>query len=149
MRPPESITFPPPRDDEPRNIPKTILIAGNPRGEGLYTIRIRIPRGMAPTPHVHPDSRMSVVLSGVYYFGYGDIINADTATALGPGAFFTEPAGMPHFGWAKDAEVVIQSTGYGPSGTRVVPMRGDENGDVHGSVPDSAPDSARREESTP
>lgn len=121
IRKPESIAFPPPRNDEPRNIPKTITLCGDPRQKGPYTIRTRIPVGMRPTPHVHPDTRMCVVLSGQYYFGYGNTISPETTQLLGPGAFFTEPAGVPHFGWAKDETVVVQSSGYGPSGTRVVP----------------------------
>jgi quercetin dioxygenase-like cupin family protein len=91
---------------------------------GPYALRIKIPSGIVPMPHVHPDTRMSVVLEGVYYFGYGEDIDEENMFELQPGSFFTEPSNIPHYGWAKPGTtVVIQSTGYGPTATAIVPRK--------------------------
>lgn len=117
---PGAIRFPEPGPGESSST-KTLTLCGDRRKPGPYTIRIRIPKQTAPVPHVHPDTRMSVVLSGTYYLGYGETATEEGAMELRPGTFFTEPAGVPHYGWTTDTEVVIQSSGYGPSGTRVLP----------------------------
>jgi quercetin dioxygenase-like cupin family protein len=112
---PEEINFP-----ESRNI--TLL--GDPRVAGLYVTRSLIPKGTKTTPHVHPDSRTVTVISGTCYYGRGEsaVEFDETKTIpMPPGSFFTEPAGVPHFIWAKDSDVIVQTTAIGPSGTQLVP----------------------------
>ncbi len=101
--------------------PQSISLLGDTRTEGLYVIRTRIPKGKQIVPHVHGDSRSVVVISGTYYYGIGETFDSKQLRAFPPGSFLTEPAGMPHFSWAKDEEVVIQTTAIGPSSTRVLP----------------------------
>jgi quercetin dioxygenase-like cupin family protein len=71
-------------------------------------------------PHFHPDSRMVTVISGTLWIGYGTTFDQSRMKQLSPGGFFTEPAGQPHFAWAKDGDVVVQATGFGPSKTTFV-----------------------------
>jgi hypothetical protein len=39
------------------------------------------------------------------------------------GTFYSEPPKTPHYVWAKDGEVIIQTTGMGPTGTTMIPQK--------------------------
>jgi quercetin dioxygenase-like cupin family protein len=70
-------------------------------------------------PHTHPDAwRTAVVLSGTLYFGSGEVWDESKLKAYPAGTFYTEPAGAPHFVWAKDGEVILQVTAMGPTGSK-------------------------------
>ena len=100
---------------------QTMILAGDPAKEGLYTMRIKVPAGMKLFPHFHPDNRNAVILSGTFYYSYGEQFDESKLKKLPPGTFFTEPSRQPHFAWAKSGEVIIQVTGIGPSGTTELP----------------------------
>jgi len=118
---PDDLVWPPPGQGDRSAAPQSIVLLGDTRSEGLYVIRTKIPKGKQIIPHVHGDSRTVVVISGTYYYGIGDTFDASELRAFPPGSFLTEPAGMPHFSWAKDDEVIIQTTAIGPSDTRILP----------------------------
>ncbi|MDR1964988.1 MAG: cupin domain-containing protein [Planctomycetaceae bacterium] len=107
--------------------PRTVTLLGDPKAEGLYVTRTIIPKGKQIIPHRHTDSRTVVVLSGTYYYGIGEEFDAQKLVALPPGSFLTEPAGVPHFTWAKDEDVIVQTTAVGPSGTQLVPDKPSQN----------------------
>lgn len=96
------------------------VMVGNQRETGLYMYRTRFPAHFRNRPHFHPDPRIVTVMSGTLYVGYGDTMDESQMKALPAGSIFTEPPRQPHYVWAKDGEVVIQVTGYGPSGTTVI-----------------------------
>jgi len=96
---------------------ETIVLAGDPQKEGLYTMRFRIPAGTKLLPHWHPENRTAVILSGTFYYNYGDSFSEDKLIEMPAGTFFTEPAKQPHYAYAKKGEVIIQVTGWGPTGT--------------------------------
>jgi|SRR5262245_3327724 len=96
------------------------VMAGNQKEQGLYMYRTRFPAGYRNQPHFHPDQRIVTVMSGTLYVGYGEKMDDGQMKALPAGSIFTEPPRQPHYVWAKDGEVVIQVTGYGPSGTTVI-----------------------------
>lgn len=100
---------------------RTIPLLGDPKSEGLYVSRTMIPKGTQTIPHSHPDSRAVTVLSGVCYYGRGEVFDDSGLIPMPPGSFFTEPAGIPHFIWAKDGDVILQTTAIGPSGTTIIP----------------------------
>jgi hypothetical protein len=58
-----------------------------------------------------------VVVSGVWYFGYGNATGAGAEKALPAGSFYTEPGGVAHFAATKAAPVVLYITGDGPTDT--------------------------------
>ena len=58
-----------------------------------------------------------MVLSGVWYFGYGREFNEAALKELPAGSFYTEPTGAEHFAMTKAQETIIAVTGYGPSAT--------------------------------
>ncbi|MDR2439807.1 MAG: cupin domain-containing protein [Planctomycetaceae bacterium] len=117
----EEIRFPPQQPGDRSTAPRTIILVGDPKTEGLYVTRTLIPKGKQIIPHCHTDSRTVVVLSGTYYYGIGEEFDVQKLVPLPPGSFLTEPAGIPHFTWAKDEDVLIQTTAVGPSGTQIVP----------------------------
>ena len=116
---PEDIQFP----EMPPGASRTITLFGDPKAEGLYVTRTLIPHRTKTIPHFHPDSRTITVISGVCYYGRGEEFDEDRVIPMSPGSFFTEPAGIPHYIWAKDGDVVVQTTAIGPSGTQIVPAR--------------------------
>jgi quercetin dioxygenase-like cupin family protein len=117
----EEIRFPPQQQGNRSTAPRTITLVGDPKAEGLYVTRTLIPKGKQIIPHSHTDSRTVVVLSGTYYYGIGEEFDVQKLVPLPPGSFLTEPAGVPHFTWAKDDDVIVQTTAVGPSGTQIVP----------------------------
>lgn len=96
---------------------QTIVLKGDPTRAGLYTIMLRIPANTRIAAHTHPDDRIGTVISGTWYFGYGKVFDANALKALPPGSFYTEPPSDPHFAETRDTPVVLQITGYGPTGT--------------------------------
>lgn len=96
---------------------QTIVLKGDPTKPGLYTIMLRIPANTRIAAHTHPDDRIGTVISGTWYFGYGKAFDAAALKALPPGSFYTEPPADPHFAETRDGPVVLQITGYGPTGT--------------------------------
>jgi quercetin dioxygenase-like cupin family protein len=99
------------------------VMAGNQRETGLYMYRTKFPANYRNQPHFHPDQRIVTVMSGTLYVGYGEKVDEGRMKALPAGSIFTEPPRQPHYVWAKDGEVVIQVTGYGPSGTTVIDQK--------------------------
>jgi hypothetical protein len=75
-------------------------------------------------PHWHPDEwRTAVVLSGTLYFGVGEQWDESKLKAYPAGTSYSEPPKTPHFVWAKDGEVILQTTGMGPTGSTPIPQK--------------------------
>ena len=99
---------------------KTTVLAGDPTRPGQYTIRVELPPNTRIQAHSHRDERSAVVVSGIWYFGYGPKFDAGAMKTLPAGSFYTEPAGEAHFAMTKSEPVVIYITGTGPSSTDYV-----------------------------
>jgi len=96
---------------------RTLILKGDPSVTGLYTILLSVPAHTQIAAHHHPDERVATVISGVWRIGYGDTFDEAKLKALPPGSFYTEPAGMTHFAETHDTPVLVEITGFGPSGT--------------------------------
>ncbi|HWW27251.1 MAG TPA: cupin domain-containing protein, partial [Caulobacter sp.] len=96
---------------------QTSVLAGDPTKPGPYTIRLSAPANTRIAAHSHRDERTAVVISGAWYFGYGDTADEAKVKALPPGSFYTEPAGDHHFALTRDEPVVVYIFGYGPTDT--------------------------------
>jgi len=103
--------------------PAGAVVYGDPSKKGLYVVRVKFTPGQKNMPHWHPDERTVVVLSGIYYFAYGEQWDESQLKPLPPGAFLTEPPKTPHYNWAKDGEVILQITGYGPTDAVAIPQK--------------------------
>jgi quercetin dioxygenase-like cupin family protein len=91
------------------------VLFGDPSAKGLYTIIIKVAANTKIPAHLHPDQRIATVISGDWYFGYGDKFNMDSLKKLPAGSVYSEVAGQNHFAMTRDP-VVVEITGYGPSG---------------------------------
>ena len=103
---------------------QTAVLYGDPAKPGVYVQRTKFPAGTKVMPHWHPDEwRTAVVLSGTLYFGVGEQWDESKLKAYPTGTFYSEPPKTPHYVWAKDGEVIIQTTGMGPTGTTPIPQK--------------------------
>jgi quercetin dioxygenase-like cupin family protein len=96
---------------------QTVVLKGDPTKPGQYTILLKVPAHTTIQAHHHPDDRVAAVTSGTWYFGYGSRFDERSLKALPPGSFYTEPPDEPHFARTGDEPVVVQISGFGPSGT--------------------------------
>jgi quercetin dioxygenase-like cupin family protein len=104
---------------------RTTVLRGDPSGAGPYTIEIRVPANTRIQAHTHRDDRSGVVVSGKWYFGYGDKADEGLVKELAPGSFYTEPANAPHFALTRAAPAVVYITGWGPTDTHYVDATAD------------------------
>jgi quercetin dioxygenase-like cupin family protein len=107
----------------PPNIPavRTAWIVGSEQQVGSYAMRVVLAGNGRIPPHTHPDTRYSTVLSGTLYVGLGTKFDPAVLVAVPAGGVYVAPAGVAHFLWAKDGEVIYQEAGVGPTGTKVLP----------------------------
>ncbi len=99
---------------------QTTVLSGDPNASGPYAIEIRVPAHTRIAAHRHRDNRTALVVSGEWHFGYGEQANEAATRTLGPGGFYTEPAGQPHFAFTGDLPAVVYITGQGPTDTAYV-----------------------------
>lgn len=99
---------------------QTTVLSGDPNMPGPYAIEIRVPAHMQIAAHRHRDNRTALVVSGEWHFGYGPRADEAATRTLGPGGFYTEPAGQPHFAFTGDQAAVVYITGQGPTDTTFV-----------------------------
>lgn len=95
-------------------------MVGDSTKPGPFVERIKLPANFTVQAHSHPDDRTYTVISGTWYIGYGDKLDPAKLKALPAGSFHTEPANVNHFVLTKEGGAVIQITGAGPTGTRLV-----------------------------
>jgi quercetin dioxygenase-like cupin family protein len=104
---------------------ETVILKGDPRRAGLYTMLLRVGPNTRIEAHAHPDDRVGTVVSGTWYFGYGRAFDETRLKALPPGSFYTEPPNADHFAMTRSEGVVLQVTGIGPSATTYVDAAND------------------------
>ena len=100
----------------PASIPpgaEAAVLYGDPSKEGLFTLRLKLPKGYAIPPHTHPKPEVVTVISGTFRLGMGEKADKAKAQALPAGSFFALSPGMAHFASA-DEDTVIQLNSTGP-----------------------------------
>jgi quercetin dioxygenase-like cupin family protein len=96
-------------------------VIGAENQAGQYILRVRLAPGARLPSHTHPDERNTTVLAGTLYVGFGEVFGETRVMAVPTGGVYVAPAGVAHYVWARDGEVVYQEAGVGPTGT--VPVR--------------------------
>ena len=76
-------------------------------------------------PHKHPEDRVYTIISGVFYIGLGDELDANKLQAYPPGSVIVLPGNTRHFHWARSGEYVSQVQGIGPLGLEYLDSRDD------------------------
>jgi quercetin dioxygenase-like cupin family protein len=100
-------------------------VVAQPSEKGLYTIRVKVPRGVKLMPHKHLEDRIYTVISGIFYIGLGEQFDAENLEAYAPGSVIVLPGDTPHFHWAKSSEYITQVTAIGPLGPHYVNSKDD------------------------
>lgn len=90
------------------------VLRGNPFGEGIFTIRLKIPPHYTFPPHWHPTAESFTVLAGPFFIGMGDNVDKSKARALPAMSFAAMPAVHHHYAYTGNQGAVIDLTGYGP-----------------------------------
>jgi hypothetical protein len=96
----------------------TTVLFGDPAKPGFYSILLFVPAHTTIQAHTHRDDRMATVVSGMWYFGYGDHFDARSLKKLPPGSVYSEPGAHNHFARTDKEAVIVHIAGYGPTDTR-------------------------------
>jgi quercetin dioxygenase-like cupin family protein len=104
---------------------KEIVVMGDPSKQGLYMILLKIEPDTKIAAHLHPDQRVATVLSGTWYFGYGDKFDETKLKKLPTGSIYSEVAAQNHFAMTGKEPVIVEITGFGPSGVTYVSSQDD------------------------
>ena len=99
---------------------QVLVVAGDAKSDGLFSIMVKIPANTRVPPHSHPEVRSCFVLSGTFYLAYGAARDETLFVALPAGSHYTEPAGMNHFAETRDEPAIAECTAMGPTGTTFV-----------------------------
>jgi quercetin dioxygenase-like cupin family protein len=102
--------------DGPPSLPKGSKIAvleGDPRAEGIFTMRVRVPAGATLAPHWHPRDERVTILSGAVELGFGKAADRTKTKRYGAGSFYVNPPRAMHYLYFPE-ETVMQMTGIGP-----------------------------------
>jgi len=101
------------------------ILVGNPKLDGPYVVRVKLPGRIILMPHKHPEDRIYTVISGVFYIGIGTRFDASNLQAYPPGSVIILPGNTPHFHWAKSGEYVTQVSARGPLGISYINPKDD------------------------
>ena len=102
--------------DGPPTLPagaQMVVLDGDPRKQGSFTIRLKMPAGYKIPPHTHQTAERVTVISGTVHLGIGEKFDESAARELQPGDFAVLPIGVPHFAWST-GEAVLQIQSEGP-----------------------------------
>ena len=111
----------------PASLPAGAEIAvlyGDASKEGLFAIRIKLPKGYRVAPHSHPKPEVVTVLSGTARLGMGETADPAKSHMFPAGGFYATPAGMVH-SFSADEDTVIQINSIGPWGITYVNEKDD------------------------
>jgi quercetin dioxygenase-like cupin family protein len=116
---PDSISWGPASASLPPGA-KMAVLEGDPKKDGIFTMRVMLPRGTRILPHTHPRDERVTVISGEVGVGFGDNFDSALLKRFPTGSFYVNPAGSRHF-ISTDEETVLQITGIGPWELKAAP----------------------------
>lgn len=96
-------------------LPKEIQVAviyGNPKNDGSFVMRLKIPAGSKIAPHWHPIDENITVLSGSLNLGDGDRLDQQNSVQFPVGSFASIPAKHHHYAWFSE-DTILQLNNYG------------------------------------
>ena len=95
------------------------VIKGDPTKEGMYVVRLKVPKGFKIQAHTHPNDENVTVLSGVFHIGTGDKFDEKKGETIKAGGYSYVAKGMTHYAFFPE-DTVIQLHGMGPQGITYV-----------------------------
>jgi quercetin dioxygenase-like cupin family protein len=102
--------------DAPATLPpgtKMAVLEGDPKKEGLFTMRIKVPGGAKIAPHWHPRPERVTVLWGEARVGFGDKLDVKKTKNFPAGSYYVNPPESHHYLYFPRT-TVLQMTGEGP-----------------------------------
>ncbi len=103
---------------------QVVVLDGDPRREGSFTMRLKMSAGDRIPPHTHSTAERVTVISGVVHLGIGEKFDESAGREMKTGDFVTVPPGVPHFAWAI-GEAVLQIQSEGPFERKFVEPAGE------------------------
>lgn len=92
-------------------------LLGDEQAAAPYVFRVVLASDARLAVHTHNDTRVTTVMAGTLYVGFGTRYDEAKMVAVPAGAAYVAPAGVPHFLWAREGEVSYQESGVGPTAT--------------------------------
>jgi quercetin dioxygenase-like cupin family protein len=90
-----------------------LVLEGDPKKPGLFTIRLKLPAGSRVQPHWHPQPERATVISGTVAVGFGESFDEAHMKTFGAGSYYVNPPRVPHYlSFRQDS--VVQLTSEGP-----------------------------------
>jgi quercetin dioxygenase-like cupin family protein len=89
------------------------VLYGDPAKDGLFAMRLKLPKGYHIPPHTHSKPEVVTVISGTAQLGMGEAADQEKAQRLPTGSFFALQPGMAHYVFTEE-ETVIQLNSFGP-----------------------------------
>ena len=120
---PDQLEWGPPPDGLPPGALLAVL-SGDPSKEGLFTIRLRFPKGYRIMPHRHPSDELVTVVAGELGLGMGKSFSEKKATRLVHNGYAVAAANMDHYAFTKEG-AEVQITANGPFAITYVNRRDD------------------------
>ena len=102
--------------DAPATMPagaKMAVLEGDPRHEGMFTIRVKLPAGAKIAPHFHPQPERVTVIWGEARVGFGDVFDIKKTKRFPAGSFYVNPPESHHYLYFPRT-TILQMTGQGP-----------------------------------
>jgi quercetin dioxygenase-like cupin family protein len=92
---------------------QSAVLYGDPAKEGLFAMRLKLPKGYHIPPHTHSKPEVVTIISGIGRLGMGETANEEKTESLSTGSFIALPPGMAHYVYT-DEESVVQLNSIGP-----------------------------------
>jgi len=103
---------------------KSTALYGDPKKEGMFALRIKVPKGYLVAPHTHPGPEFGTVISERFSLGFVETVDRTKTKALPAGSFASMAPGVAHYVVA-DEDPVYQINGLGPWGIDYVNPKDD------------------------
>jgi quercetin dioxygenase-like cupin family protein len=109
---PQEVKWGPAPAELPAGAQAAVLL-GDPGKEGLFVLRLKLPKGYRVPPHTHSVQEVVTVMSGMFRLGMGETADQSKAQPLPAGSFLALPPGTAHHVFI-DEDTVIQISTNGP-----------------------------------
>ena len=100
----------------PPNLPEgceIVVLEGNPKGDGLFTVRFKLSGIFLMPAHTHPKEERATIIEGRAYVAFGNGATKEDANVFEEGDYYVNKPNEIHTVWA-DSGTIIQLTGIGP-----------------------------------
>ena len=92
---------------------KFAVLEGDPKAEGLFTMRLSLPDGYRVPPHSHAAVERVTVIEGTFKLGMGDKFEQSKLSAMPAGSYISMEPGTRHFVQTQ-GKTVVQINAVGP-----------------------------------